>query len=134
MLSESGTIAAAFNPLTNTVVAVNSFTNTVSVIDPTAPRRLNDGNLFPLNTQCPGKNCAVAVAIDPGTNQAVVVNQSDNSVSVLNLGAIQPFSITDIEPQNGHHHFVARQRPEPVASTGDRHRQGTHLLERHDRV
>jgi YVTN family beta-propeller protein len=75
------------------------------VIDPTGPpdkqgpRRLNDGNLFTLNTQCPGKNCAVAVAIDPGTNQAVVVNQSDNSVSVLNLGAIQTFSITETSPK-----------------------------------
>ena len=34
---ESGTTAAAYNPLTNIVVAVNSFTNTVSVIDPTTP-------------------------------------------------------------------------------------------------
>ncbi len=96
---ESGTTAAAYNPLTNTVIAVNSFTNTVSVIDPTAPRRLNDGNLYTLNTQCPGKNCAVAVAIDPGTNLAVVANQSDNSVSVLNLGAIQRFSITETSPK-----------------------------------
>ncbi len=96
---ESGTTAAAYNPLTNIAVAVNSSTNTVSVIDPTAPRRLNDGHLFALNTQCLGKNCAVAVAIDPGTNQAVVVNQSDNSVSVLNLGAIKPFSITESSPK-----------------------------------
>jgi DNA-binding beta-propeller fold protein YncE len=96
---ESGTIAAAFNPLTNIAVAVNSFTNTVSVIDPTAPRRLNDTNPFQLNTNCSGKNCAVAVAIDPGTNQAVVANQSDNSVSVLNLGAIKSFSITESSPK-----------------------------------
>jgi DNA-binding beta-propeller fold protein YncE len=96
---ESGTTAAAFNPLTNIAVAVNSFTNTVSVIDPTAPRRLNNANPFPLNTNCPGQNCAVAVAIDPGTNQAVVANQSDNSVSVLNLGAIKPFSITESSPK-----------------------------------
>jgi DNA-binding beta-propeller fold protein YncE len=60
---------------------------------------LNDGNLYTLNTQCPGKNCAVAVAIDPGTNQAVIANQSDNSVSVLNLGAIQTFSITETSPK-----------------------------------
>jgi hypothetical protein len=97
--AESGTIAVAYNPLTNTVVAVNSFTNNVSVIDPTAPRRLNDGNLFNLNTQCIGNNCAVAVAIDPGTNIAVVANQTDNSVSVLNLGVIQPFSITETSPK-----------------------------------
>ena len=102
---ESGTTAAAYNPLTNIAVAVNSSTNTVSVIDPTGPpdkqgpRRLNDGNLFTLNTNCAGNNCAVAVAIDPGSNRAVVVNHSDNSVSVLNLGAIQPFSITESSPK-----------------------------------
>jgi DNA-binding beta-propeller fold protein YncE len=88
-----GTIAGAYNPLTNTVVAVNSFANTLSVIDPTQPRRLNDNNLF--NTR-PGP---VAVAIDPGTNIAVVANQTDNTVSVLNLGAIQPFSITGTSPK-----------------------------------
>ena len=75
---------------------------------------MNDGNLFILNTQCPGKNCAVAVAIDPGTNHAVVVNQSDNSVSVLNLGAIQPFSITETSPKTFITTFDTRQRPEPV--------------------
>ena len=32
-----GTIAGAYNPLTNTVVAVNYFSNTLSVIDPTRP-------------------------------------------------------------------------------------------------
>ena len=41
-----GPIAAAYNPLTNTVVAVNFFNNTLSVIDPTTPRRLNDGATF----------------------------------------------------------------------------------------
>jgi DNA-binding beta-propeller fold protein YncE len=97
--AEAGTTAAAYNPLTNTVVAVNSSTNNVSVIDPTAPRRLNDGNLFPLKTQCSGTNCAVAVAVDPGTNIAVVANQTGNSVSILNLGPIQPFSITATSPK-----------------------------------
>ena len=38
--ADVGTIAAAYNPLTNTVVAVNFFANTLSVIDPpTATRR-----------------------------------------------------------------------------------------------
>ena len=91
--ADVGTIAAAYNPLTNTVVAVNFFANSLSVIDPTAPRRLNDGNLF---ATLPGP---VAVAIDPGPNIAVVANQTDNSVSVLNLGAIQTFSITENSPK-----------------------------------
>ena len=92
-LSDAGTIAAAYNPLTNTVVAVNSFADTLSVIDPTTPRRLNDSNLFPTLAG------PVAVAIDPGTNIAVVANHTDNSVSVLNLGAIKPFSITAASPK-----------------------------------
>lgn len=94
--ADTGTIAAAYNPLTNTVVAVNSFANELSVIDPTTPRRLNDNNLF---ATLPGP---VAVAIDPGTNIAVVANQKDNSVSVLNLSAGQPFqsfSITETSPK-----------------------------------
>ena len=96
---ESGTVAAAYNPLTNTVVAVNSSTNKVSVIDPTTPRRLNDASLFDLGTTCTVSNCAVAVAVDPGANIAVVANQTANSVSVLNLGPIQAFSITDTSPK-----------------------------------
>jgi DNA-binding beta-propeller fold protein YncE len=91
--ADVGTNAAAYNPLTNTVVAVNSFTNTLSVIDPTKPRRLNDSS--PYDT-LPGP---VAVAIDPGTNIAVVANQTDNSVSVLNMPAIKPFSITETSPK-----------------------------------
>lgn len=90
---DAGTIAAAYNPLTNTVVAVNFAANELSVIDPTTPIRLNANNLY---TTLPGP---VAVAIDPGTNIAVVANQTDNSVSVLNLGAIKPFSITETSPK-----------------------------------
>jgi DNA-binding beta-propeller fold protein YncE len=97
--AESGTVAAAYNPLTNVVVAVNSSTNNVSVIDPTTPRRLNDGSLFNLGTTCTGTNCAVAVAVDAGANIAVVANQTANSVSVLSLGPIQAFSITETSPK-----------------------------------
>ncbi len=96
--ADSGTNAAAYNPLTNTVVAVNFTTNELSVIDPTTPRRLNDGNLFELS--CPAASCGpVAIAIDPGTNIAVIANQLDNSVTVLKLGAIQTFSITETSPK-----------------------------------
>jgi DNA-binding beta-propeller fold protein YncE len=91
--ADIGTIAGAYNPLTNTVVAVNFFANTLSVIDPTQPHRLNDTNLFPTLAG------PIAVAIDPGANLAVVANQKDNSVSVLNLGAIKSFSITETSPK-----------------------------------
>ncbi|MBZ5641645.1 MAG: hypothetical protein LAO19_02695 [Acidobacteriia bacterium] len=95
---EFGMSAAAFNPLTNTAVVVNPFTNTLSVIDPSTPVRLNDGNLY--NTR-PGP---VAVAVDPGTNIAIVANQGDNSVTILSLGPIRPFSITETSPKT----FVAQ--------------------------
>ncbi len=106
-----GTIAGAYNPLTNTVVAVNFFANTLSVIDPTQPRRLNDNNLF--NTR-PGP---VAVAIDPGTNIAVVANQTDNTVSVLNLGAIQTFSITGTSPKTYVTNSTLTTGPTPTPQT-----------------
>jgi DNA-binding beta-propeller fold protein YncE len=99
--ADVGTNAAAFNPLTNTVVAVNSFANTLSVINPTVPRRLNDNSPYNLNTSTPcATSCGPsAIAIDPGTNIAVIANQTDNSVAVLNLGAIQAFSITETSPK-----------------------------------
>lgn len=90
-----GTNAVAYNPLVDTIVAVNSLTDAVSVIDPVAPRRLNDSKLFPLACT---KTCGPSsVAVDPGTNIAVVANQTDNSVSILNLGPIQPFSIMEVQ-------------------------------------
>ena len=99
--ADVGTNAAAFNPLTNTVVAVNSFANTLSVIDPTKPRRLNDSSPYNLNTSTPcAANCGPsAIAIDPGTNIAVIANQTDNSVAVLNMSVIQAFSITETSPK-----------------------------------
>jgi hypothetical protein len=108
---ETGTVAAAFNPLTNTVVAVNSFTNTLSVIDPDpkTPVRLNDGNLY--NTR-PGP---AAVAIDPGTNIAVIANKTDNSVSILSLGPIQPFSITETNPKTFVANSTLASAPTPSA-------------------
>jgi len=89
----NGPTAVAFNPLTNTAVAVDIVSGALSVIDPVAPRRLNDSTLSF------GLNGPVAVAIDPGTNLAVVANQSNNTVSILNLGAIKPFSITETNPK-----------------------------------
>jgi DNA-binding beta-propeller fold protein YncE len=92
-----GMIAAAYNPLTNTVYSVNFSTNQLSVIDPgtppNSPRRLNDNQLFSTTLNGP-----VAIAIDPGTNIALVANQTGNTVSVLGLGQIQPFSITGSSP------------------------------------
>jgi DNA-binding beta-propeller fold protein YncE len=91
--ADVGIIAGAYSPLTNTVAAVNFAANTLSVIDPTTPRRLNDA--APYDTR-PGP---IAVAVDPGTNIAVIANQTDNSVSILSLGPVQTFSITETSPK-----------------------------------
>jgi DNA-binding beta-propeller fold protein YncE len=92
--AETGSVAAAYNPLTNVAVTVNPTLKELSVLDPVGHIRLNDTNPFPTGTN------PVAVAIDPGTNLAVVVNQGDNNVSIISLGAsIQPLSITETSPK-----------------------------------
>jgi DNA-binding beta-propeller fold protein YncE len=118
-----GTNAVAYNPLTNVAVAVNEIASTLSVIDPTSPRRLNDGNLFTTGLSCPAD-----VAVDPATNIAVVVNQFANppactsgagSVSVLSLGPIQSFSITDTSPKTfvSNSTLASGANPSPQAIT-----------------
>lgn len=107
--AEPGTIAAAFNSLTNTAVTVNSLDNTLSVIDPTTPVRLAE-----ITLPFPG---AAAVALDPSTNVAVVANQTDNSVTVLSLGAIQSFSITESSPKIFVANSTLTSAPVPSART-----------------
>jgi DNA-binding beta-propeller fold protein YncE len=94
---ETGSVAGAFNPLTNVAVTVNPRNNTLSVIDPSSnpPVRLTStGSLSSVVLSGPA-----AVAVDPGTNLAVVANQTNDTVSILSLGAIQPLSITETYPK-----------------------------------
>jgi hypothetical protein len=107
--AEPGTIAAAFNSMTNTAVTVNSLNHTLSVIDPTTPVRLTK---FTLPNPDP-----VAVALDPSTNIAVVANQTDNSVTVLSLGAIQSFSIAESSPKTFTADSTLTSAPVPSALT-----------------
>jgi len=100
----TGPIAAAYNQLTNSILTVNNFDNTFSIIDPVTPSRLYQSG--------PVLSSPVAVAIDPGTNVAVIANQGNNSVTVLNLGVIQPFSITETSPKT----FVANSTLTSAAS------------------
>ena len=96
---ETGMVAAAVNPLTDIGVAINpgdgTGAGTASVIDPRTPARLA--------TISVGTN-PKAVAIDPGGNLAMVVNEGSNNVSILSLGAvsgpgaIRPLQITQINP------------------------------------
>jgi DNA-binding beta-propeller fold protein YncE len=101
---EPGSVAGTFNPLTNVAVTVNPRNNTLSVINPSPPPplppvRLTSTTSFP-SVALSGP---VAVAVDPGTNFAVVANQTNNTVSILSLGPIQPLSITETFPKT----FVA---------------------------
>jgi DNA-binding beta-propeller fold protein YncE len=103
---ETGNVAGAFNPLTNVAVTVNPRFNYLSVIDPSTPARLNNSAPFPTRPD------PVAVAVDPGSNLAVIANQTDNSVSIVSLGAtIQPLSITETYPKQ----FVVNSTLQSVA-------------------
>jgi len=106
---ETGSVAGAFNPLTNVAVTVNPRNNTLSVIDPSSnpPVRLTStGSLSSVVLSGPA-----AVAVDPGTNLAVVANQTNDTVSILSLGTIQSLSITETYPKT----FVATSTfPSPV--------------------
>ena len=95
--SRNGPTAAAYNPLTNAIYAVDSVADALSVIaPPTTPGgrgQILNPTPFPLQ---PGP---VAIAIDPGTNTAVIANQKDNSATVLALGSIKPLSIVETSPK-----------------------------------
>jgi len=83
-------VAAADNPLTDVAVAVNSQTNSVSVVDM--------GGSAVLGSPIPVGHDPVAAAMDPATNLAIVVNQADGTASILSLGAIRPLQITQLSP------------------------------------
>ena len=76
-VDEPGYVAAAASPLSNVGVAVNTNANRAAILD--LQNRLVIGEVTI------GKG-PVAVAIDPNTNQALVANQTDGTISVLSLG------------------------------------------------
>jgi DNA-binding beta-propeller fold protein YncE len=106
---ETGNVAGAFNPLTNVAVTVNPNFKFLSVIDPSTPARLNNTVPFPTSAD------AVAVAVDPGSNLAVIVNQTDHNVSIVSLGPIQPLSIIETYPKQ----FVVNSTLKSVAQPSD---------------
>src|ERR1700687_549864 len=86
--------AAAFNPFTNVGVLVKSNTvgagpDIVTLVDPARPAVIK--NDIPT-----GGQGAAAVAIDPGTNRAFVVNTTSHSVSVISHGAIKTVHVGQI--------------------------------------
>ncbi len=80
-----GSIGAAFNPLTNIAVIVGQGT-TAFEIDPSLPTPTVLAT-FPAGTV---GSVPVDVAIDPGTDTAVIVNEGDNTVSIDSLGTLRP--------------------------------------------
>jgi DNA-binding beta-propeller fold protein YncE len=80
--SEAGFVAAAVNPLSNVGIAVNALAGTAVIVD------MQNSNVLQTVT---GLNTPQAVAIDAVTNQAFIVNQGNNSVSVVSLGTAGDF-------------------------------------------
>lgn len=80
IVDQPGYVAAAVSALPNIAVAVNSNANTAVILD--LQNRIVIGNVA-VGTQ------PVAVAVDPSTNQGLVVNQVDGTVSVLSLGTVR---------------------------------------------
>lgn len=79
-VNQPGYVAAAVSALPNIGVAVNANANTAAILD--------------LQNQIVVENVTVgtqpvAVAVDPSTNQALVVNQGDGTVSIVSLGTVR---------------------------------------------
>jgi len=88
-LSELGFVGAAADPLENVGIAVNSISGTATIVD------LESGIV--LQTVSGLGSLPLAVAVDPGSNRAFVVNQGSNSVSILSLGsALNPLQIVQV--------------------------------------
>ncbi len=88
-VSQFGYAAAAVNALTNLGVAVNSTSFKASVVDLK--------NSIVLQTVTVG-SVPVAVAIDQASNQAVIANQGDGTVSILPLGSMRSLHIVEASP------------------------------------
>jgi YVTN family beta-propeller protein len=91
VLSQLGFVAAAVDSLENLGIAVNTVSSTATIVD------LESGVV--LQTVSGLGSTPIAVGVDPATNQALVVNQGSNSVSVLSLSAaVDPLQIVEASP------------------------------------
>ena len=100
-----GNVAASFQPYSNVAVVVNcpgcasqqSLPGTMMLFDPGAPSLLGGGTTITVGTNAVATgNNPVAVAIDPPTNQALVANLADGSLTVISLGTIKPVQISEV--------------------------------------
>ncbi len=79
-VDEPGYVAAAVSSLSNIGVAVNANGGTAAILDLQ--------NSLVIQNVTVGKG-PIAVAIDPTTNEALVANQTDGTVSVVSLGTVR---------------------------------------------
>lgn len=79
-------VASATNPLTNTGVLVDQQTNQILLVD------LRDAQV--IGSPFSVGNSPVDVAVDPVTDEAVVPNQTDSTVSVVSLGTVRSLAVT----------------------------------------
>ncbi|MGA2718683.1 MAG: hypothetical protein ABSF78_06925 [Candidatus Acidiferrales bacterium] len=90
-LNQLGFVAAGVDSLENLGIAVNTVSSTATIVD------LESGVV--LQTVGGLGSTPIAVGVDPATNQALVVNQGSNSVSVLSLSAaVDPLQIVEASP------------------------------------
>ncbi|MGD0956673.1 MAG: hypothetical protein ABR953_07555 [Candidatus Acidiferrales bacterium] len=90
-VDQVGFDAAAVDPLENVGIAVNAVSGTAAIVDLE--------NSIVLQTVTGVGTSPQAVAIDPISSQAVVVNQGGNNVSLVSLGpAIDPLQIVEASP------------------------------------
>jgi DNA-binding beta-propeller fold protein YncE len=81
----------AVDSLENLGIAVNTVSSTATIVD------LESGVV--LQTVSGLGSTPIAVGVDPATNQALIVNQGSNSVSVLSLSAaVDPLQIVEASP------------------------------------
>ncbi|HWF39392.1 MAG TPA: hypothetical protein VG322_12785 [Candidatus Acidoferrales bacterium] len=90
-VNQLGYSAAAATPLENVGIAVNALSATAAIVDLENGNVLQTVNGLGTNPQ--------AVAVDPATNLAVVVNQGSNNISIVSLGnALNPLQIVQSSP------------------------------------
>jgi DNA-binding beta-propeller fold protein YncE len=111
-----GNTGVAVNPYTDMAVAINPVTLQVSFLDMRAPKLLTTLGLPPGETP-------TAIAIDPGTNQALVVNQANNDLTVISLGtAIKSLQLESVvlpvNRQLGTDLTLASATPLPITLIG----------------
>lgn len=90
-VSTKGYVAAAVTPLENVGIAVNGTSQTAAIVD-------LENNVVLQNVSGSWSK-PVAVAVDPATNQALVVDQTGGQVYFVALGpAINPLQIVEASP------------------------------------